>query len=168
MRFFTLVAFAASLVSASVLSERQASFPACSVLCFTDPNIGTCPSTDVACLCTNNDYLRTTTDCVQKQCTLEDVAAAANAARQLCNAAGVDIATNPAAQPTDASGSAILPTSTSASVAGTDSVSAPATTTASEAPASTTTTQNAAATGSVVGKGMIVGGFVAAAAVLAL
>ncbi|KAG8923403.1 hypothetical protein FRC00_006303, partial [Tulasnella sp. 408] len=167
MRFFTVLSLAASLVSASTLSERQASFPTCSVLCFTDPDIGTCSSADVACICTNDNYLRTTTDCVVKQCPAEDVAAAASAAQQLCKAAGVDIATNPAAQPTNASGSAILPASTSASAAGTDNVSAAATATVSSAAASATTSQNAAVASSVVDKGILIGGLVAAAAVIA-
>ncbi|KAG8939965.1 hypothetical protein FRC04_005778 [Tulasnella sp. 424] len=68
------------------------------------------------------------------QCIDEGRSDAFAVAQQLCKAAGVDISTNPAAQPT---------------------------TTA-------TATHNAAATSSVVGKGMMIGGFVAAAGVLAL
>ncbi|KAG8938606.1 hypothetical protein FRC00_014641, partial [Tulasnella sp. 408] len=114
---------------------------------------GTCAQTDAACLCKSDAYLRSTTNCIQGSCSAADLATAAQTAQSLCKAAGVDISTNPAAQPTG-----------TAAASGAAS-SAPATTSAAAA-ASATPTHNAA-TGTVVAKGMMVGGFVAAAAVLA-
>ncbi|KAG8939966.1 hypothetical protein FRC04_005779 [Tulasnella sp. 424] len=159
MRFSTvIVALVASVVSASALSERQSgSFPPCSIPCLTNATTGSCSPTDNTCLCKSDDYLRSTTTCIQGACSAADLATAAGLAQQLCKAAGVDISNNPAAQPTSASGAAAT---------GAAATSAKSSSTA--AAASATPTHNAAVAGSVVGKGMMVGGFVAAAAVLAL
>ncbi|KAG9043484.1 hypothetical protein FS837_009494 [Tulasnella sp. UAMH 9824] len=151
MRFSTvIVALAASVASASFLVERQSSsFPPCSIPCLTNAQTGSCSPTDNTCLCKSDDYLRSTTACIQNACSAADLATAATMAQTLCKAAGVDISTNPAAQPTGtaaASGAASAATTSAAAASATHN----------------------AATGTVVGKGMVVGGFVAAAAVLAL
>ncbi|KIO16188.1 hypothetical protein M407DRAFT_233323 [Tulasnella calospora MUT 4182] len=152
MRFSTvIVALAASVASASFLVERQTGFPACSLSCLTNADVGTCSPTDAACLCKSDTYLRSITSC--SSCNIVDQSTAASSLQQLCEAAGVDISTNPAAQPTG-------------TAAATGAASA-ATTSAAASAASVTPTKNSA-TGSVVGKGMVIGGFVAAAAVLAL
>ncbi|KAG8893964.1 hypothetical protein FRC00_009760, partial [Tulasnella sp. 408] len=154
MRFSTvIVALAASVASASILAERQTAFPDCATPCIVNADYGTCGQTDAACLCKSDAYLSSTTKCIQSSCSAADLATAAGTAQALCKAAGVDISTNPAAQP-----------SGTAAASGAAS-SAPATTSAAAA-ASATPTHNAA-TGTVVAKGMMVGGFVAAAAVLA-
>ncbi|KIO16738.1 hypothetical protein M407DRAFT_33598 [Tulasnella calospora MUT 4182] len=122
--------------------------------CLANANTAGCAGSDNTCLCKSDTYLRSTTDCIQNACSAADLATAGSLAQQLCKAAGVDISTNPAAQPTG-------------TAAASGAASSAAATTSAAAAASATPTSNAA-TGSVVGKGMVFGGFVAAAAVLAL
>ncbi|KAG8923402.1 hypothetical protein FRC00_006302 [Tulasnella sp. 408] len=105
----------------------------------------TCDPTDTnnACLCKDDHFLRSSTTCIQSYCSAEDFATAANSVQKLCKAAGVDISTDPAAQPTSTA------TATSAASAATTSIAASAAT--ASAAASATPTGNAAA-GTVVGK----------------
>ncbi|KIO22159.1 hypothetical protein M407DRAFT_28307 [Tulasnella calospora MUT 4182] len=142
MRFNAVfLVLATSLASVSALAVRggPSDYPNCSLPCFTNADTGNCSATDVACLCTNNPYLRATTDCNQSSCSPEDLEATAVVAREICLSAGVNIMTNPNAQPT----------STSASAAPTGP-----------------TSSNAAPTGSILDKSVLISGFAVAAAVL--
>ncbi|KIO22158.1 hypothetical protein M407DRAFT_216884 [Tulasnella calospora MUT 4182] len=124
MRFNAIFpVLATSLVSASALVARSPSdYPSCSLPCLTNADTSICSPTDNACLCTNNSYLRSTTDCIQSSCSPEDLDAAAVIARKICSVAGVDIMTNPAAQPTSASASAAPTGATSSNAAPTSPI----------------------------------------------
>ncbi|KAG8939967.1 hypothetical protein FRC04_005780 [Tulasnella sp. 424] len=150
MRLYTTIfAIATSFVSVSALVARVGpeDYPSCSIPCFTNADTGSCTPTDNACLCQNNPYLRSTTDCIQSSCSAADLQTATVVARQLCSDAGVNIATNPDAQPT----------SSSAGPSATGSTS------------SNTGNSNVATAGSVVDKSaLLITGFAVAAAILVL
>ncbi|KAG9043486.1 hypothetical protein FS837_009496 [Tulasnella sp. UAMH 9824] len=158
MRFFTVIVGLAA--SVALASFQESDFPACVMNhgCISQAEMhSSCDPADTnnICLCKDDYFLRTSTTCIQNYCSTEDLATAANLALKLCKAAGVDISTNLASQPTSTA------TSTSAASAATTSAAA------SAATASATPTGNAAAS-TVVGKGMMVGGFVVAAVILAI
>ncbi|KAG8896844.1 hypothetical protein FRC01_011601, partial [Tulasnella sp. 417] len=136
--FFVL---ATSLASTSAIVTRAdaSDFPSCSLPCFTNAENGDCSAADNACLCTNNAFLRSTTDCNEASCSPEDLEATAVVARALCSSVGVDIRTNPNAQPTGA-------TSTAKPTAAVSS--------------------NAAPTGSMIDRGVLLSAFAAAAVAL--
>ncbi|KAG9043483.1 hypothetical protein FS837_009493 [Tulasnella sp. UAMH 9824] len=143
MRVNTIfIIVATSLASASALVARGPSdYPSCSLPCFTNADTGDCAPTDNACLCTNKPYLRSTTDCIQSSCSPQDLQAAAVIAQQICGDAGVDIRTDPAAQPTS--------TSASASATG-------------------ATSSNAALTGSILDRSVLISGFAVVSAMLTI
>lgn len=145
MRFNAVfLVLATSLASASPFVARGVNdLPSCSLPCITNADTGTCAPTDNACLCKYDNFLRTTTDCIESACSNQDLRAAAVVCQELCTAAGVNIMTNPAAQPRSTSLS-VAPTSTGA-------------------PSS-----NTAPTGSIVDKSVLISGFAVAAAVLTL
>lgn len=59
----------------------------CSIPCLTNADTGSCTPTENPCLCANDLYLRSTTDCIQSSCSAADLQTAAVVARQICSAA---------------------------------------------------------------------------------
>ncbi|KIP03281.1 hypothetical protein PHLGIDRAFT_20269 [Phlebiopsis gigantea 11061_1 CR5-6] len=113
--------FGAVTASAALLQQRQtASFPTCATDCVLNPpSLFGCSATDNQCLCTNQQYVAATTQCIETACSATDAASAEAASRQLCEAVGVTI-----------TASSSTPTATSASdssaASGTGSASVPA------------------------------------------
>ncbi|KAG9043479.1 hypothetical protein FS837_009489 [Tulasnella sp. UAMH 9824] len=173
MRFSAL--FAASFVSFAAAASI-ADYPACALSCLTTANYGTCdPATlDQKCLCQSQEFITSSTTCIRQSCSAEDDATAAQVSNELCAEAGVTVsftatATASAEQTASAAASSAASAATSAQSRASASVSAATSSiasvisSASVAAASATTSANAAPT-NVVGRGAMVAGMVAAAA----
>ncbi|KAG8921058.1 hypothetical protein FRC00_009192 [Tulasnella sp. 408] len=175
MRFSAL--FAATFVSLAAAASI-ADYPACALSCLTTANYGTCdPATlDQKCLCQSQEFITSSTACIRQSCSAEDDATAAQVSNELCAEAGVTVsftatatATGSVEQTASAATSAAASAATSAQSQASASVSAATSSiasiisSASVAAASATTSANAAPT-NVVGRGAMVAGMVAVAA----
>ncbi|KAG9026268.1 hypothetical protein FS837_004671 [Tulasnella sp. UAMH 9824] len=94
MRSSSVVFFTASLASAYIVLKRQTQVPACAQTCLTSADISPCNSTDVPCICLNENWIMQVGTCVQGSCSAQDAQAAEAAGVAECKAAGVD-PTNP-------------------------------------------------------------------------
>ncbi|KAG6040715.1 hypothetical protein E4U41_007329 [Claviceps citrina] len=67
--------------------------PTCAYSCvssyITGTNIAGCPPADIACVCSNKDFLGGISCCLQKDCSKGDIQATIEFAAGLCNASGV-------------------------------------------------------------------------------
>ncbi|KIO20053.1 hypothetical protein M407DRAFT_30285 [Tulasnella calospora MUT 4182] len=90
MRFSLVVLFAASVVSAFGMLERDIEVPECAVACEAASDPGHCDREDPRCLCLNVQYITDVSDCVQSSCSPEDAEAAAAAGAAYCKEAGID------------------------------------------------------------------------------
>ncbi|KAG8944755.1 hypothetical protein FRC04_001570 [Tulasnella sp. 424] len=93
MRLSVIVLFAASLVSALTAPKRNndGQVPDCAVKCATDTDPSPCKSDDTACICLNVSYGKSIADCVQQNCSADDVAKATDFGKAVCKDAGVDL-----------------------------------------------------------------------------
>lgn len=181
MRLSTL--FAATFVSFAAAAAIT-DLPACALSCLATANYGTCSQAalDQACLCQSQEFITSSTTCIRQSCSAEDDATAAQISNELCLEAGVTVsftATATATASAEQTASASAATSAAASAAASAatsaasqvSASASAATSAvasvissaSAAAASATTSANAAPT-NAVGRGAMVAGMVAVAA----
>ncbi|KAJ3720401.1 hypothetical protein C8R42DRAFT_670538 [Lentinula raphanica] len=93
----TLILAMASLAMGSSSAEsvrRQLSLPTCALPCLTSTSstsFGNCSSTDEACLCSNPQFISTTTTCIEGACSGNDLQTAISAAESLCAEAGVTL-----------------------------------------------------------------------------
>lgn len=114
MRCFAILALAATLSAASAaqISRRQTpTYPDCSLPCLASADFGSCDPQDNNCLCHSQDFINSTTACISKACTGDDLKNAEAAAQSACAAVGVTLTS--AAAPTS---TAPAPLSDSASV----------------------------------------------------
>ncbi|XP_006455095.1 hypothetical protein AGABI2DRAFT_194775 [Agaricus bisporus var. bisporus H97] len=85
LSFALAVAALASTVSASLVA-RQASLPACALLCITQADSGDCKATDNVCLCNKERFLVSFIRCINFSCQGGDIETALNVGNQLCAA----------------------------------------------------------------------------------
>ncbi|KAF5366599.1 hypothetical protein D9758_008974 [Tetrapyrgos nigripes] len=153
MRFTGLFLSAAliSLTSASSVSRRQSGLPDCAFTCISTADTGNCVRSDNDCLCRNQAFIDSTTQCIESSCSGNDLQAALSGAQQLCALVGVTLTSTPTLSATD--------TSSSASSTGTS----PATTTESAGSSSTSdnSSNGALSTGVNLCAGIISAAFVA-------
>ncbi|KAG9000966.1 hypothetical protein FRB90_011703 [Tulasnella sp. 427] len=92
MRFFLVVLFAASVVSAVSIFKRDHDkhLPECARKCVAEGNPSPCKHDDTACICLNVDYGTKIEKCVEDCCSKEDAKAAAEAGIAYCKAVGID------------------------------------------------------------------------------
>ncbi|KAF8351895.1 hypothetical protein F5887DRAFT_932887 [Amanita rubescens] len=94
----------ASGVSAHMLEARQSSLPSCAAVCISGASLGGCAATDTSCLCKNQAFVTSVTDCIYAKCTGSDLTTAINIAKEMCQAVGVTLTSTPV--PTSTAGSA--------------------------------------------------------------
>ncbi|RCI15507.1 hypothetical protein L249_3546 [Ophiocordyceps polyrhachis-furcata BCC 54312] len=91
MKSSLLFTLAAGLVAAQDLNG----LPPCAKDCVTKnmsgSGVGGCPSADIGCICKNKDFLNNIACCLAKACKPEDQTKTIGFAKQLCNAAGVQV-----------------------------------------------------------------------------
>ncbi|KIJ98614.1 hypothetical protein K443DRAFT_680643 [Laccaria amethystina LaAM-08-1] len=86
------VALFAALASASTLFARQVRVSPCVGNCVTDGDRGDCSESEgYNCLCNDTPYINSVFECVEKTCTSADLAAAREAAREICLPLGVTL-----------------------------------------------------------------------------
>ncbi|KAI0827342.1 hypothetical protein BC628DRAFT_1409719 [Trametes gibbosa] len=89
MRCFAILALAATLSAASAaqISRRQTpTYPDCSLPCLASADFGSCDPQDNNCLCHSQDFINSTTACISKACTGDDLKNAEAAAQSACAA----------------------------------------------------------------------------------
>ncbi|KAI3611881.1 hypothetical protein WG66_016217 [Moniliophthora roreri] len=92
MKSFTVAILAAASASASTLFARQAGIPSCAATCITQAKIPDgCDPTDNGCLCRNQEFVQSTSDCVKSTCSGNDLTQAEALAQQLCADQGVTL-----------------------------------------------------------------------------
>ncbi|KAI0649884.1 hypothetical protein C8Q79DRAFT_354121 [Trametes meyenii] len=131
MRFFAVLALAAAVSSASAAHLQRRQYPACATPCLASADFGNCDPLDDACLCKNQNFISSTTQCIQGACQGDELQAAVTAAQQACVAVGVTLTSSaPAATQTSPASSgasaATSPTSSSAAPAQTSNNAASA------------------------------------------
>ncbi|PHH72076.1 hypothetical protein CDD80_4802 [Ophiocordyceps camponoti-rufipedis] len=91
MKSALLVTLAASLAAAQDL----AGMPACAKDCVSKymggSSVAGCQPADIACVCKNKDFLNNIACCLSQACKPEDQDKTISFAKQLCNAAGVQV-----------------------------------------------------------------------------
>ncbi|KAG9098869.1 hypothetical protein FRC06_005893 [Ceratobasidium sp. 370] len=70
-------------------SVVRADFPSCATPCIGQASMGSCSSTDNACLCQNASYCNATNNCFRTSCSAADWKSAYDYSVAMCNAAGV-------------------------------------------------------------------------------
>ncbi|KAL1742669.1 hypothetical protein HDZ31DRAFT_75371 [Schizophyllum fasciatum] len=83
----------AASVSARV-GVRQ-NVPDCLLTCIATANTSGCDSSDTACLCGNDTFVSSVTQCVQSSCSADDVQASLEGAQAVCAGAGVTLSNIP-------------------------------------------------------------------------
>ncbi|KAI0252808.1 hypothetical protein BJV78DRAFT_269951 [Lactifluus subvellereus] len=87
-----LIAGAVSAVSAFIeLNPRQNPYPACAQACLAKADLGKCTAQEVQCLCTEQSFVVSTTQCFQQNCDNSDLQVAEKVAEESCKAAGVTL-----------------------------------------------------------------------------
>ncbi|EKM78262.1 hypothetical protein AGABI1DRAFT_114592 [Agaricus bisporus var. burnettii JB137-S8] len=120
LSFALAVAALASTVSASFVA-RQGGLPGCATTCIATADFGGCEATDNACLCKNEGFVSSSTNCIVSTCEGDDLETSLNAAKQLCAAVGVTLTSTPAALTSATSTPAGSPSETSSGAASTTS-----------------------------------------------
>ncbi|KAH9064567.1 hypothetical protein EDB87DRAFT_1574837 [Lactarius vividus] len=128
---------AASTVSGSyLLSPRQNPYPPCAQDCLEVADLGSCLVGEIECLCKNNAFVVSTTQCFEAKCDASDLETSESVARQSCAAAGVTLTSSIPPATSTTSSPATKPSSTSSSSSPSPS-------------ASTSSTSNSAASNAV-------------------
>ncbi|KAH9040001.1 hypothetical protein EDB84DRAFT_1476801 [Lactarius hengduanensis] len=119
------IAAAVSAVSGSyLLSPRQSSpYPQCALDCLAVADLGSCLVGEVECLCKNNAFIVSTTQCFEAKCSASELATSESVAQQSCAAAGVTLtssippatSTSPTTKPSSTSSSSTPSASASTS-----------------------------------------------------
>ncbi|KAH8990730.1 hypothetical protein EDB92DRAFT_1862908 [Lactarius akahatsu] len=111
------IAAAVSAVSGSyLLSPRQTSpYPQCALDCLAVADLGSCLAGEVECLCKNNTFIVSTTQCFEAKCSASDLATSESIAQQSCAAAGVTLTSSIPPATSTATSPATKPSSTSSS-----------------------------------------------------
>lgn len=65
-------------------SDDRINIAACAVTCTSQADLGGCISSDFHCLCTNQKFVSSTTDCIYKTCTGTDLTDSLALSQQLC------------------------------------------------------------------------------------
>ncbi|KAH9034769.1 hypothetical protein EDB85DRAFT_1946680 [Lactarius pseudohatsudake] len=107
---------AVSAVSGSyLLSPRQSSpYPQCALDCLAVADLGSCLVGEVECLCKNNAFIVSTTQCFEAKCTASELATSENIAQQSC-AAAVCVTLTSSIPPATSTSPTTKPSSTSSS-----------------------------------------------------
>ncbi|KAJ3490626.1 hypothetical protein NLI96_g1299 [Meripilus lineatus] len=158
MRFSTVLIALAGIVastSASRLFARQ--YPDCANPCIANADIGTCDPSDLGCLCKNEQFIASTTQCIISSCNPEDTIKAEDVAKSFCESVGVTLSgtptLSPSATPTGSAGSSgsgsasVSRSGSSAATSATAPTSAGASVTSSGTPSPTSSTNAAVANG---------------------
>ncbi|KAJ8082593.1 hypothetical protein AAF712_012530 [Marasmius tenuissimus] len=87
MRFST----ALWTLSAFVALASAQSVPPCALTCISSANTNGCSSTDLGCLCKNDEFIKSAAACIDSTCTGNDVATARESAQELCAGQGVSL-----------------------------------------------------------------------------
>jgi CFEM-containing surface protein len=61
--------------------------PTCALTCISNANLGDCAQTDNACLCKNQQFIASTTTCIESTCTGSDLQEAIEFVQAICAAA---------------------------------------------------------------------------------
>jgi len=87
-----LIAGAVSTVSAFIeLNPRQNPYPQCAQACLAKADLGKCLSQQITCLCTEQSFIVSTTQCFEQNCDSSDLQTAEKVAQESCEAAGVTL-----------------------------------------------------------------------------
>ncbi|KAH8112804.1 hypothetical protein DFH11DRAFT_384023 [Phellopilus nigrolimitatus] len=97
MRLSVTLLFASTAFA--TLVSRQ-SPPQCALTCIATANTGTCSSTDNKCLCANQAFVSSTTNCIESTCTGSDLQSAIQFAQADCAAVGVTLTESVSGSPT--------------------------------------------------------------------
>ncbi|KAL5520867.1 hypothetical protein ACEPAF_2870 [Sanghuangporus sanghuang] len=135
MRFAVALLFAG--FASATLYQRQ-TVPQCALTCIADADLGDCSATDNACLCNNQQFVSSTSSCIQSSCSGDDLQNAIEFAQETCESVGVTLTDTSAGSATGSatSGGASATTtspSSSGSASGSGSASSPSSTSASGA-----------------------------------
>ncbi|KAH7163134.1 hypothetical protein B0J13DRAFT_615730 [Dactylonectria estremocensis] len=145
-----LSVFSVSL-AAGLAAAQSGSTPKCANSCITKyttgDEIGGCASLDVACICSNDNFLDGIACCLDANCDADGKAAAVEFAQKICAAVDVTVPNEVVCKSTSTSASASTAASASASTAASASASASASGSGTQARSSETET-TASATGS--------------------
>ncbi|KAF4581032.1 cell wall protein [Ophiocordyceps camponoti-floridani] len=91
MKSALLVTLAASLAAAQDLGGMPACAKDCVSKYMGGSSVAGCQAADIACVCKNKDFLNNIACCLSKACKPEDQDKTISFAKQLCNAAGVQV-----------------------------------------------------------------------------
>ncbi|KAG5922893.1 hypothetical protein E4U42_005166 [Claviceps africana] len=87
------LALATGLVAAQSASPQLDKIPKCAYNCvssyITGSNIAGCAPADIACVCSNKDFLSGISCCLEKDCGKDDIQSTIQFAAGICNASGV-------------------------------------------------------------------------------
>ncbi|KAF8801214.1 hypothetical protein BYT27DRAFT_7226963 [Phlegmacium glaucopus] len=140
MHFATVFTLAAAVVSTSASLVARQSLPDCAASCLLNANLNGCIVSDTHCLCTNQVFVSSTTQCIETSCSGSDLQNALSYSQALCAAVGVTLS-NTAAASTSTTASA----ATTVSAATTASSGSASSGSASSGSASATPSKAAAA-----------------------
>ncbi|KZP09227.1 hypothetical protein FIBSPDRAFT_1047496 [Athelia psychrophila] len=76
--------------SASTFYARQ-SLPSCAVPCIENANYGTCGQQDNVCMCNDDNFIDTTTACIESTCSGSDLINAEQYSQAICRSVGVTL-----------------------------------------------------------------------------
>ncbi|KZZ96052.1 Extracellular membrane protein, CFEM domain protein [Moelleriella libera RCEF 2490] len=167
MKSWIVLAVATGLSTAQ--SDQLDKIPKCAFPCvqsyITGNQIAGCKPADIACVCSNKQFLSSISCCLAKDCSKDDIDTTIKFAASLCNANGVQTPTQLVCDQ-DVSGTASKTAGSSGAATATQQTAATntGTGTSSSAAAATATTTNAAAP--AFGKGGLLGAMLAVAAAL--
>ncbi|KAG5980087.1 hypothetical protein E4U55_004400 [Claviceps digitariae] len=128
----TLITLALATGFVAAQAPQLDKIPKCAYSCvssfITGSNIAGCAPADIACVCSNKEFLSNISCCLQKDCSKDDIQSTIQFAAGLCNASGVQTPTelvcnkNPGSTtgPSSSSGTA-TPTSQTGSASSTSS-----------------------------------------------
>ncbi|KAL1661799.1 hypothetical protein GGF50DRAFT_104839 [Schizophyllum commune] len=143
MRVLTSLIALGLAASASARVTVRQNVPDCLLTCIATADTSGCDSSDTACLCGNDTFVSSVTQCVQSSCSADDVQASLQGAQAVCAGAGVTLSDIPTGS-ASGSGSA---SATATSSGGSQTTSGSATASASHS-GSTSPSQTSSADGS--------------------
>ncbi|EJD01850.1 uncharacterized protein FOMMEDRAFT_88233 [Fomitiporia mediterranea MF3/22] len=120
---FTITLLFAGVASAFLVSRQNV--PQCALTCIGNADLGGCSATDNQCLCTNQQFIQSTTTCIESTCSGSDLAAAEAFAQQSCASVGVTLTAPGSASATQTSANPSGSGSNSATSTGSNSASTP-------------------------------------------
>ncbi|KAF7973778.1 hypothetical protein HWV62_14252 [Athelia sp. TMB] len=123
MRFSIALIALSAIASASASVFPRQTLPSCAVPCLQNANFGSCAEDDNVCLCNDQTFITSTTQCIEGACSGSDLTNAEQYSAALCKAVGVTLTSTPSPSATAPapSSTATSPTTTSAPSGGSSS-----------------------------------------------